>query len=107
MTAHTVDDYVKVGETDDLRPGETAFLRVDGRAVLLINVDGRFYALDNFCTHSRCYLHQGKLKGKVITCPCHFAEFDVTTGAALSPPAKENLTTYPVRIEGADILIAL
>lgn len=102
-----MDEYVKAGEIDDLRPGETAFVRIDGKAVLLVNVDGQFYALSNFCTHSRCYLHQGKLKGKVITCPCHFAEFDVTTGAALSPPAKEDLETYPVRIEGTGILVAL
>jgi nitrite reductase/ring-hydroxylating ferredoxin subunit len=102
-----MDEYVKVGETGDLQPGETAFVRVDDKAVLLVNVDGRFYALSNFCTHSRCYLHQGKLKGKVITCPCHFAEFDVTTGGALSPPAKEDLETHELRIDGTDILVAL
>jgi nitrite reductase/ring-hydroxylating ferredoxin subunit len=100
-------EYVRVGRTDDLRPGETKFARVVGKAVLLVNADGQFYALNNFCTHSRCYLHKGKLKGKVITCPCHFAEFDVSTGEALSPPAKENVETYPLRIEEGDILVAL
>jgi naphthalene 1,2-dioxygenase system ferredoxin subunit len=107
VTRDIVGEYVKLGQTEGFRPGETAFVRIDGKAVLLVNVEGQFYALSNFCSHSRCYLHQGKLKGKVITCPCHFAEFDVTTGAALSPPAKESLDTYPVRIEGTDILVAL
>jgi nitrite reductase/ring-hydroxylating ferredoxin subunit len=102
-----MDEYVKVGETDEPRPGQTKFVRIDGKAVLLVNVDGQFYALSNFCTHSRCYLHKGKLKGKVITCPCHFAEFDLTTGAVLSPPAKERLESYPVKVEGTDILVAL
>jgi len=100
-------EYVRVGHTGDLKPGKTAFVRVNGKAVLLVNVDGHVYALNNFCTHSRCYLHQGKLKGKVITCPCHFAEFDVTTGAAVSAPAKEDVETYAVKIEGTDILIGL
>jgi nitrite reductase/ring-hydroxylating ferredoxin subunit len=102
-----MDEHVRVGRTDDLGPGETVFVRAAGKAVLLVNVDGHFYALNNFCTHSRCYLHKGKLKGKVITCPCHFAEFDVTTGEVLSPPAKESVETFPLRIEGTDILVAL
>ncbi len=107
VTEDIVNQYVRVGETDDLRPGEMALVRVDGKAVLLVNLDGQFYALSNFCTHSRCYLHKGKLKGKVITCPCHFAEFDVTTGAALSPPARESLETFRVRTDGTDVLVAL
>jgi nitrite reductase/ring-hydroxylating ferredoxin subunit len=61
--------------------------------------------LSNFCTHSKCYLHNGRLKGKIVTCPCHFAQFDVTTGAVLAPPAKEPLTTYLVKVEGNDILV--
>jgi nitrite reductase/ring-hydroxylating ferredoxin subunit len=100
-------DYVKAAETDELRPGQSKFVRLDSTAVLLVNVDGTIYALSNLCTHSKCYLHQGKLKGKVIICPCHFAEFDVTTGAVLNPPAKEPLPVYAVRIESRDILVAI
>jgi len=73
----------------------------------LVNVDGDIYALSDFCTHKKCYLHDGKLEGKILTCPCHFAKFDVTTGAALTAPAKQPLAVYQVKLEGDDILVAI
>ena len=100
-------DYTWVAEMDELAPGAMKLVRASGVAILLVNVDGQVYALSNFCTHSKCYLHNGKLKGKVVTCPCHFAEFDVTTGAVLAPPAKEPLPMYPVKVEGNDIFVAV
>jgi len=102
-----MEDYIKVGGTEDVKPGKMKFVREQGRAILLVNVDGEIYALSNHCTHSKCYLHNGKLKGRVLTCPCHFAEFDVTTGAVLGRPAREPLPAYPVRVEGKDILVAI
>lgn len=102
-----MENYLKVAESKDLKPGNPKFVREEGKAILLANVDGEIYALSSFCTHSRCYLHNGKLKGNVITCPCHFSEFDVTTGAVLGPPAKEPLPMYPVKVEGKDILVAI
>jgi 3-phenylpropionate/trans-cinnamate dioxygenase ferredoxin subunit len=102
-----MEDYIKVGGTEDVKPGKMKSVREQGRAILLVNVDGEIYALSNHCTHNRRYLHHGKLKGKVLTCPCHFAKFDVTTGAVLGRPAKEPLPVYPVRVEGKDILVAI
>ena len=100
-----MENYTWVVNTKDLPPGKMQFVRAEGKSILLVNVDGNIYAMSNLCTHSKCYLHNGKLKGKVITCPCHFAEFDVTTGAVLAPPAKEPLTMYPVKVEGNDIWV--
>lgn len=102
-----MEDYTWVAKMDDLAPGAMTSVRASGVAILLVNVDGEVHALSNFCTHSRCYLHNGKLKDKVVTCPCHFAEFDVTTGAVLAPPAKEPLTMYPVKVEDGDIFVAI
>jgi nitrite reductase/ring-hydroxylating ferredoxin subunit len=100
-----MDNYTWVADTKDLPLGKTQSVRAEGKSILLVNVDGNIYAMSNLCTHSKCYLHNGKLKGKVITCPCHFAEFDVTTGAVLAPPAKEPLTMCPVKVEGSDIWV--
>jgi len=102
-----VQNYTYVASTQDLPPGTMQFVRVPGQSILLINVEGAIHATSNFCTHRRCYLHKGKLEGKVVTCPCHFSQFDVTTGAVLAGGAKEPLPTFPVRIEGNSILIAL
>lgn len=102
-----MEDDQWVAETEEVPPGALKAVRPSGTNVLLVNVDGDIYAVSNYCTHSKCYLHKGKLKGKVVTCPCHFAQFDVTTGEALAPPPKKPLPTYPVKVDGTDILVAI
>lgn len=100
-----MSDYEWAAEVKGFAPGTMRSVRLGANSILMVNLDGNFYALSNLCTHSRCYLHNGKLKGHVIVCPCHAAQFDVTTGAVLAPPAKEPLPTYPVKIEGNSIYV--
>jgi nitrite reductase/ring-hydroxylating ferredoxin subunit len=100
-------DYTYVASLKDLQPGTAQAVRAGGNSILLVNLEGDVYALSNLCTHQKCYLHKGKLEGKAITCPCHFAQFDVTTGAVLSGRAKTPLATYSVKIEKDDILIGI
>ena len=83
---------------------------VDGVPVLLCNVDGEIYAVEDVCTHDGGALDggeldQGELDGCRIMCPRHGAFFDVTTGKALTLPAVSPLPVYPVTIDGDDISI--
>jgi nitrite reductase/ring-hydroxylating ferredoxin subunit len=100
-------EYVWAAEAKDLTPNAMLDVRVEEKALLLVSLAGKVYAMSNLCTHLKCFLHNGKLEGKILTCPCHFAEFDVTTGAVLSGPAKLPLPTYPVKIEGNSILVEI
>ncbi|HXF60364.1 MAG TPA: Rieske 2Fe-2S domain-containing protein [Caldilineaceae bacterium] len=84
----------------DLAAGKTLTLSVNGQTILVYNVDGRFYATDESCTHAQGPLSVGKLEGSIITCLLHGSCFDVTTGAVVCAPATEPLKTYPVTIEG-------
>lgn len=102
-----MEEYQWAAEVKGFAPGTMQMVRIGGNSVLLVNIEGQFYAASDFCTHSKCYLHNGKLRGKVVTCPCHFAQFDVTTGAALTQPAKEPLPVYPVKVEGNDIYVQI
>jgi nitrite reductase/ring-hydroxylating ferredoxin subunit len=89
---------ITVGTTADVKPGELAAFQVDGVRIAIANADGRFFAFGDTCTHEQCSLaDEGSLDGTVVTCGCHGAEFDVTTGAVLAPPALEPVTSYPVR----------
>jgi 3-phenylpropionate/trans-cinnamate dioxygenase ferredoxin subunit len=72
---------------------------------LLCNVDGDIYAIEDVCTHDGGELDQGWLEGCRIMCPRHGAFFDVTTGAALTPPAVMPVATFKVRLEGNDIFV--
>lgn len=98
---------VKVAQVGDVSPGQGKVVQADGRAIALFNVDGTFYAVDNTCTHVGGPLGEGALIGEQVTCPWHGAEFNVTTGKMLSPPAKSDVRTYPVEIDGDDVLIEL
>jgi nitrite reductase/ring-hydroxylating ferredoxin subunit len=100
-------DFVQVTTKEQLQPGEMVSAWIEGRKILLYNVDGEFYATDEQCTHRECSLEKGQLAGKVITCPCHGARFDVTTGAILSPPAKMPLPTHQVKVEGNRVLVGV
>lgn len=100
-----MDNWEWVAEADAVTPGAMLSVRAGGVNVLVVNVEGTLYAMSDFCTHSKCLLHNGKLKGKVITCPCHFAEFDVTTGAVLAPPARTPLPLYQVKAESDGIYV--
>ena len=99
------EDFVKVASTGELSPGTKKLVQIGDERILLVNVKGTYYAVDEECTHAYARLSYGQVYGEELTCPLHGAVFDVTTGSVVSPPADEGLVIYPVRIEGEDILI--
>jgi 3-phenylpropionate/trans-cinnamate dioxygenase ferredoxin component len=94
-----------IAKRTDIPPGTAKRVEVDGVEVLLCNVDGELYAVEDVCTHDGGPLDQGVLEDSVIECPRHGATFDVRTGAALTLPAIEPLPTYRVRVDGDDVFI--
>lgn len=98
---------MKIARRDELVAGRMKRIEVKGRRILLANVDGNYYAADDTCTHEDASLSKGSLKGTIVRCPLHGSRFDLHTGAVLDDPAEQNLHTYPVRLDGDDILIEL
>ncbi len=86
-------------------PGAMLRVVVDGVPVLLCNVAGELYAVEDICTHDGGELDGGELDGCRIMCPRHGAFFDVTTGQALTLPAVSPLPTYPVTVDGDDVTV--
>ena len=106
--------FVKIAETDMIAPGEKKGFPLNGKTVLLANVDGAFFALDNKCPHMGGNLAGGVLEGTTVTCPRHGAKFDVRTGQNLGNAkiafVKMNVgdaKAFPVKIDGNDILVDL
>ena len=97
--------FVKVAEAGELSPGDMKVVEMGADQVLVINVDGTIYAIDDICSHAYASLSEGDLSGEEIECPLHGSAFSVTTGEALTPPADENVRTFEVRIDGQDILV--
>lgn len=99
--------YHYVADLDELGEGEMMAVEVDGEPVCLAKVNGEVCAFTDNCTHISGPLSEGDLEGAVLTCPWHGARFDVRTGKVLRGPARQDILTYPVQIEGKAILIQL
>jgi 3-phenylpropionate/trans-cinnamate dioxygenase ferredoxin subunit len=68
---------VTVARLDELPPGQRKLLFVDGKSVVLFNIDGTIHAIDNSCPHNGASLASGKLQGTVLQCPAHGLRFDL------------------------------
>jgi nitrite reductase/ring-hydroxylating ferredoxin subunit len=97
--------YVKLCEKEQIAENAMQVFTVEGQEILVVNVEGKFYAVSNRCPHLNYPLFMGSLNGKVITCGFHYAKFDVTTGEVLSPPAHEPLKRFKVKTEGSAVLV--
>jgi nitrite reductase/ring-hydroxylating ferredoxin subunit len=73
--------------------------------IAVFNLEGRFYATDDRCTHGAASLSRGEIADGQIICPLHFGSFDIATGAPVDPPCDVPLRIYALRIEGAELFI--
>lgn len=93
-----MSDWIDVTTVEDFTSGTCRVVTTDETSILVFNLDGRYYAVENRCTHEEAELSEGVLEGDEIVCPLHGARFSIVTGSALTPPAYENLRTFPVRV---------
>ena len=102
-----MSDFVKVCSTSDISdPGKKTF-EVDDTLVVVCHVGGKFYCIDDVCTHDGGPLGDGELGDHQIACPRHGAKFDICTGKALTMPATEATTAHEVKVDGVEVLIKL
>lgn len=106
--------YKKVALTGELQPGEKKKISLDGKEILLVNIEGMFYAVDNKCPHMGGSLVEGNLEGSNVVCPKHGSAFNVKTGEVMESGKMffidvkvKNLKAYPVKVEGEDISIEI
>ena len=95
--------FVKVCSAGKLTPGSVEGFEIDGREVVVCNVDGKIFAVDDLCSHDYGTLNEGELDGYEIECPRHGARFDVRTGEATVMPAVMPIDTFKVRVEDDNI----
>jgi 3-phenylpropionate/trans-cinnamate dioxygenase ferredoxin subunit len=100
-----MSDWISVAREGELAPGEWRTLDVEGTAVVVFNIDGDYYAIEDVCTHDGGQLTGGTVEGDQIICPRHGARFCVRTGAALTPPAYEPTAKFPVRVHEGDVQV--
>jgi len=106
-TRTVILQYLHLASLKDLRTKKLICVKTEGYRVLIALAEEKVYAVDDMCTHEDASLSKGSLHGDCVKCPLHGSRFRLTTGEALDEPAEETLNTYPVKIEGDDILIAI
>jgi nitrite reductase/ring-hydroxylating ferredoxin subunit len=97
--------FVKIALVKDLEPGKMIGAEANGREIVVVNVDGNYYAIGNRCTHMSCMLSEGMLRGQNVTCSCHGSVFDLKTGNVVKGPAKKPEPVFQVKAEGEQILV--
>ena len=111
-----------VAREDEIPPGGRKIVRVEGREVGIFNLDGCFYALKNICAHQGARVCLGKvggttlpsdvyeftygLEGRILRCPWHEWEYDITTGESVFDPAVR-IVTYPVEVADGAIAVTI
>lgn len=100
-----MSDWITVCDENALAEKENIIVDVDGTDVAVFKIDGRFYAIEDVCTHDGAEIASGELEGDEIICPRHGARFCVKTGEVKCAPAYENIASFPVRIEAGKVQV--
>ncbi len=93
-----MDGWVEVCSQDEIARGQRRVVDVEGTIVVVFNLDGEFYAIEDVCTHDGSEISHGRMIGDDIECPRHGARFCIKTGAVTAPPAYEPVDTFPVMV---------
>ena len=87
---------IPVARIEDLCPGQRKLAFVDGKSIVMFNIEGEVFAVDNSCPHSGASLASGQLEGHVLRCPAHGMRFDLRDGPG-SEVTRLCLKKFPVQ----------
>ncbi len=101
------NDYKYACSLKEVKPGTTKKICFPGQAPILIaNVDGTIYAVDDTCTHEDSSLSLGCLRGDKVKCTLHGSWFSVVTGEPSEEPADEPLNRYSIYLRHDEIWVS-
>ena len=102
-----MSSFIKIATVSEIPDPGKKVIELDDSLVVLFHIDGRFYCIDDVCTHDGGPLSDGALCDHSIACPRHGAKFDVCTGKALTMPATEDTTVHEVKVDGDDVYVRI
>jgi nitrite reductase/ring-hydroxylating ferredoxin subunit len=101
----SADGFARVAQEGAIPEGGTLRAEVDGTIMTVVLAGGRYFALEEFCSHRFGPLSEGRLRDGQLECPWHLSEFDLRTGEVVSGPAKAPVATYEVRVQDGEIRV--
>ena len=91
---------------NNLKPDSMKRIELNGLCILIANIQGALYAVQDTCTHEDASLYQGALEGDCVRCPLHGSRFSLTNGRAIDDPAEIDLAVYSVFTRDGRIFIS-
>jgi len=99
--------WTRVAAVADVPDDGALRVEVGGTPVCLARSRGRFYAVNDICTHAEVSLSEGEVEDGTVECWLHGSRFDLETGSPTGLPANRPVATYPVKTEGDDVFVAV
>ena len=96
-----------IAKSSEIPEGERLFIEISGRSIVVFNIGGQLYAIEDICTHDNGPLGDGEVEGFEVICPRHGARFDVRDGRVTRLPAVQPVPHYPVRIVGDTVEVGI
>ena len=93
-----MSEWMNVVLESDLAPGNHLVVEVEDAMIVIVNLDGEFYAIEDVCSHDGSEISSGCVIDGCFECPRHGARFDIKTGEVTAPPAYEPIDTFPVQV---------
>lgn len=90
--------FSRVLKVSEVPPGTKKAVEVAGKSILICHSNDRFYAVSNICSHAQEKLECGRMSRGWISCPTHGARFELASGRAMNPPAKQPIATFEIRL---------
>jgi 3-phenylpropionate/trans-cinnamate dioxygenase ferredoxin component len=103
--------FIEIDQTDQIPAGSMKSFSFNGKTILIANIEGKYYAMGGKCTHAGGDLAAGKLEGKIVTCPRHGSQFDVTTGKSIRGPkiiirfSTKDEPVFNLKVEGTSLKV--
>jgi len=91
-------EFTPVFDDAQLREGDVRCVEANGMPIMLTRYLGQVYAIGDTCTHLGCSLHEGRMVGDEIVCPCHGSHFRISDGSAMVGPASAPEIHFDVRV---------
>lgn len=99
-------NWVRLGNASEIPAGGCRVFEAGDCTVAVFKVEGSLHAIDNTCLHRGGPLGEGTLEGKIVTCPWHHWQYDVTTGKT-TMSSDMGVRKYPLEVRGDDVFVEL
>jgi nitrite reductase/ring-hydroxylating ferredoxin subunit len=95
---------VRAATLAELQEKGQLLVRLNQQPIALFYSNDRVYAIDNRCPHMGFPLHGSVCKDGIVTCPWHYARFDLASGGTFDSWA-DDVRSFPVQIQDGEIWV--